>query len=553
MRALGRLTVLGAFTFALAWAEAATLEVRFEPPRFGIEDVASVVVRISDPPGGTGDVGGLELGELDNLELVGGPSRGSEFRFVNGVSSQAISFTYRVRAKAVGPAAIGPVSVTVGAEVLISGRATAEVVEGSVAGQSRGRPRPFDPFAEAFGRPQAAEGRLALRQLVSSRSVVQGQPVTVSVVLDSTVPGVEGFEWLEPPSYPGWWAQRVDIAERREPEVVDWDGSPAARYLIDQHVLIPLRSGDLVLPSSSARIGVRGRSLFSAPQVVERATGEVTVRVDERPSAPADFHGAVGDLSYRVEIEPQVVEFGQSALVTITLEGDGNLPLVDAPAHWPTCDGCEMYPPEEDSEVSVGSDGIRGRRQWRSTLLPRTWGRLPLSPLTLTVFDPREGRYRKFAFTEQTLEVLPPPPTPTPTATAHADQVEGASPAVESSGDSLETRRPAVASWWPVVGALAVGLAGGGLISWLMSRRRMTAVPPRRPDQSPSERARELQLTLERWWLDARRGAKADLLRDDMETLRRELEAVRFAPGRADHSNTVEDLEDRLRRLLRRA
>jgi hypothetical protein len=38
-----------------------------------------------------------------------------------------------------------------------------------------------------------------------------------------------------------------------------------------------------------------------------------------------------------------------------------------------------------------------------------------------------------------------------------------------------------------------------------------------------------------------------------MESLRRELEAVRFAPGRADHSHTVEDLESRLRRLIRRA
>jgi hypothetical protein len=38
-----------------------------------------------------------------------------------------------------------------------------------------------------------------------------------------------------------------------------------------------------------------------------------------------------------------------------------------------------------------------------------------------------------------------------------------------------------------------------------------------------------------------------------MEELRRDLETVRFAPGRADHTHTVVDLEERMRKLTRRA
>lgn len=38
-----------------------------------------------------------------------------------------------------------------------------------------------------------------------------------------------------------------------------------------------------------------------------------------------------------------------------------------------------------------------------------------------------------------------------------------------------------------------------------------------------------------------------------MRGLRRDLEAVRFAPGRADHSETVAELEERLRSLMRLA
>jgi hypothetical protein len=38
-----------------------------------------------------------------------------------------------------------------------------------------------------------------------------------------------------------------------------------------------------------------------------------------------------------------------------------------------------------------------------------------------------------------------------------------------------------------------------------------------------------------------------------MQELRRELEQVRFAPSRADHTETVADLEARVRRLMRLA
>ena len=60
-------------------------------------------------------------------------------------------------------------------------------------------------------------------------------------------------------------------------------------------------------------------------------------------------------------------------------------------------------------------------------------------------------------------------------------------------------------------------------------------------------------MALERWWLDARLRARGRVLEDEMKQLRRELEEVRFAPGRADHTETVFDLEERLRELMRRA
>lgn len=67
-----------------AGAAEPSLDVRLEPERFGVEDVARLVVKVHEPPS---DLGEPDLGELTNLRVVAGPSRGSEFSFVNGVTS----------------------------------------------------------------------------------------------------------------------------------------------------------------------------------------------------------------------------------------------------------------------------------------------------------------------------------------------------------------------------------------------------------------------------------------------------------------------------------
>jgi hypothetical protein len=171
-----------------------------------------------------------------------------------------------------------------------------------------------------------------------------------------------------------------------------------------------------------------------------------------------------------------------------------------------------------------------------------------LSPVRAAVFDPDRGRYRSTSLGPFRLEVRPPPATPTPTV--RPDAVDEPTAEIATGSDADDRRMP---SWVPLLGALLLGLVTGGVAVALVGRRRAQRLPPPRPGQAPADRARELQVALERWWLDVRDRPAADDIRPELDELRRELEAVRFAPGRADHSHTVEDVELRMRRLMRRA
>jgi hypothetical protein len=333
--------------------------------------------------------------------------------------------------------------------------------------------------------------------------------------------------------------------------VVEVEGVRYNRFVVARHVLVPLKTGQLEVPPVEARIGFRAGSIFSPQQVVERATEARTVEVSPRPRPPEGFSGAVGDLLYKVKIEPETIDFGESAVLTIELRGNGNLPLVEAPAMWPVCLDCESYPPEEESEVSVDDSGIHGSRVWRTTLVPRISGEIDFEPVMLAVFDPAAGHYRKQTLGPLRLVVEPPPATPTPVV------VEVENDADEGELDEVTPpkvdAKPGLPLWAWIVGAMVLGLTLGGVVPLLMARKRKGSLPPRRAGESPAERARELQVTLERWWMDARTRAKGQALEGEMQQLRRELEAIRFAPGRADHTETVHDLEERLRGLMRRA
>jgi hypothetical protein len=386
---------------------------------------------------------------------------------------------------------------------------------------------------------------------VGETQVVLGQTVRAAIVLDTTTGGVDGFEWVTPPSYPSWWAQRVEPPERVTGEVIEVEGVRYNRFVVARHVLVPLKTGQLEVPSVEARIGFRTASLFSPQQVVERATEAITVGVSPRSRPPEGYSGAVGDLRYTASLEPESIDFGESAVLTIELRGNGNLPLVEAPALWPGCSDCESYPPEEESDVSVDLRGIHGSRTWRTTLVPRSWGEIELTPVMLAVFDPAAGHYRRQTLGPLRLVVGPPPATPTPEVVAAERLVGEEHP--EEPAPSAGSAERGLPTWVFIIGALVLGLAVGGVAPLLAARRRKAVLPPRRAGESPAERARELQVALERWWMDARTRAKGRALEAEMQRLRQELEAIRFAPGRADHTETVLDLEERLRSLMRRA
>ncbi len=523
-----------------------SIEVHLDPQRLGVEDNARLVISIKNP-GRRAPIPALS--DLENFEVVAGPSTENRFSWINGEATSEAVITYILQPRQVGAARVGSVGVSVGGTVLRSEPIEAKVVAGSVAPPRRNprtRPAFNDPFGNVAPQQRTTQAKIILRQVVDTRKLYLGEPLKVTIILDSNTSGIEGFEWVDRPSFPGWWTQQVDVPEGNQ-EIVEVDGERYQRFFIARFVLVPLKAGELILPASKARIAIRSRSIFARQQVIERDTTEIKIKVEERQAPPSGFSGGVGSLRYSVSLEPTEIELGESAVLTVTLSGQGNLPLVEAPTLWPQCEGCDSYPPEEDSDIKVDESGMHGTRTWHKTIVPRTAGILSLEPVDLAIFDPSAGHYRHQSLGPLSLVVSPPPPTPTPSREPSlgpetVEAVKGDPPPAFVSDKIM---------WLALLGALFAGALGGGLSVWFFSRRSAFELPARRHGESPADRARELQVHLERWWFDARDDSAAETLHPEMTDLRRELEAVRFAPGRADHSETISDLERRFKELTK--
>jgi hypothetical protein len=541
VRLIAVILVLAAATTS---AQETSIEVSLDPQKLGLEDVARFTVRVSEPQGETPRV---QLTELDGFTVVQGPSTEQQFSWINGRSSSAVNFTWTLKPERVGTATVGPALVEVGSNRIPTEKVAAEIVPGSVAPPRRRPASPFtaDPFRSPLGVGAAPQRQatVELRHFLSRRSPAVGEPVVATVALDTTV-GADGFEWDATPEYPGFWVQRVEVPPRIETEQVEVDGVPMLRAILARSVIVPLKPGIVEIPEVAVRIGFRSRSLFARPQVVRRSAGPISLTASALPPGPVGATGAVGDLTYSLSLEPAEIRFGESAVMTMTVSGTGNLPLIQAPARWPSHADCELYPPEEESHVTTDSRGLSGSRTWRTTVLPRRPGRLELSAVQVATYDPIAGSFREQTLGPLVLDVVPPPPTPTPSPEPGAAPVGS-----EAEGAAPRGFGP-VALVWVSLASLVIGLAIGGGAVWLGRRRHGTSLPARREGASPAERARELQAVLEAWWQTA--GDPSDELRREVELVRRELERIRFAPGRADHTESIDELETRLARLMRR-
>ncbi len=608
MRRAGRGALRLAALLLAAAAEARGEELRIDVLADRAQPAADDIVRLTYKLSGgglSGDIKPPATLPLKNLVLAGGPSRSDQVSFVNGVFSRSISLTYYLRPRGPGPAEVGETVWNVGDKTVKAAPYLLEV--GPAAGRSPSAPapdEPDDPFSALFpNRPvprpgpgissEAGRAREApLVQLLvtpDKTTAYVGEEITVTVDLVTSA-DIQGLEWIEPPKFPGAWAEDLERPERPTGRRDVVENRPVMRFTLLRKLVSGLAPGTLTIPAVKIRTTVRTAGdpfgdpfgLFFRPQTVELASKPFALRILPVPGEKA-FSGPVGRFDLTARVDKSQLAVGEAATLKVRLAGSGSLRTVtQAPAV--TVENTRVYPPTSRTEPP--RPGKPGWIEWEYVLVPTGAGTITIPAVSLATFDPAEKKIvtRTTAPLRLVVEgtAVAGAGTPSAAPTAAAETSLPAAPTAVASSSSLSrggklptldlsSRTVTVPLWLLVaVPGAAVALAG----SLLLARRRRAPRADLREALAPEpgETKERVAARIDRALRDAlaRRhhvpeGATtaimvAALEQDGVpETLRREAEALvadldflRFAPQLGEYEAKIREVRERAARLLPR-
>ena len=402
------LTVLVGLTFGSgvdpADAQETNVTVRVEPQGdIGLREIVRLTVEIQNPDRGTE----RPVFEAQNLQVVGGPSQSTSVQFFNGVSSQTVAYTWMLQPRKLGKADIRNIQVTTGDGVQRLEAQSFDVVEDPPPRQNARRPGrdPFDAFFDSpFQRrrpqrpTQTQAPQVFLEAEVSPKNPYVGQQVLYRLYLYTDV-AVRSVAPRELPDFKGFWAKPIPQPDDAQTERVVRDGREIGRVILLERALFPRRAGRLDIDAVEATMTavMRDSSPFGSllPRMgeIDRVSNAPSVDVQPLPDAPAGFGGIVGDIELDARLEPQDLEIGEAATLTLTLEGRGHLQGVQAPS-LPTVDGLEIFPPQQQSDETLKGRRVYGSRIWSYVLVPQRAGLIELDSLEVPYFDPRSRSFK---------------------------------------------------------------------------------------------------------------------------------------------------------------
>ena len=345
----------------------------------------------------------LKLPDLSNFDLLMGPSisQSSSFEMINGKTTQSVSYSYIyvLRAKAEGTFTIRPASITIDGKVFQSNSLEIKIVKGQP--QTSQQAQQSGDIATSAN---ISKDNLFVKVAVTKNNVFKGEQIiaTVKLYFSPSVP-VQGFNDVKIPSFEGFWTQDIEIPSQVEFSREVYDNKIYQVGILKKTILFPQQTGSIKIDPFEITCVVQQRirqqrsffdDFFDNNRNVEaKVTSDpVYIKVKDLPSAPTGFYGAVGSFNYTAGIDKEKLKSNEAATLKITVTGNGNLNLIEAPkVEFPT--DFEKYDPKTSDRVNASDNGLSGSKTFEYLFIPRYAGDYTIPAIDFSYFNPSAQKY----------------------------------------------------------------------------------------------------------------------------------------------------------------
>ncbi|MEZ5012978.1 MAG: BatD family protein [Chitinophagales bacterium] len=353
---------------------------------------------------------------MGDFYVLGGPNQSSSVRIINGQMSQSVSYSYVLQAKNIGTFTIGSAYIKSGSETLSTKPISIHVVDKPSSTQGSQNNNNAGSTTDNSGTQDINDyirDNMFIKTEVGNTDIYKGQDVSVTLKLykkrNSSIYGYRILQAVKAPKYDGFYAQDIALSDQ-QPTLETYNGATWEVITIKKTILTAQRSGQLEIDpiTLDVLVGVKVKKQkknnsgdpfqdmwddffndpFGSNQEVHYAlsSGSYKVNVRDLPAnAPADFIGAVGKFSMQSSINATTTKTDEPLTYKITISGEGNLELFNAPVlNLPP--GWETY----DPKPTQNGKSIT----YEYLLIPRSPGDFTIPAYTFSYFDPSKKQYQ---------------------------------------------------------------------------------------------------------------------------------------------------------------
>lgn len=347
----------------------------------------------------------LQLPDLSNFDVLMGPStsQSSSIQIINGKTTQTSSFSYIfiLRAKKEGNFTIRPASIKVDGKTYESNTLNIQVVKGQpkqAGSQQNNQPQEETPAANI------SKDNLFVRIVVDKTNVSKGEQIisTVKLYISQNVP-LNGFDEVKLPTYEGFWTKDIEVPTQVNFTREVYNGKIYQVGVLKKTILFPQQTGAIRINPFEITCVVRQRvrqqqsffdDFFDNYRMVKAkvVSEPVTINVKDLPNQPAGFSGAVGKFNISSSIDKTAVKSNEAVTLKITVNGSGNLTLINPPKLELPQD-FEAYEPKTSDRVIASDNGLNGSISFEYLFIPRFAGNFTIPSVRFVFFNPATRQF----------------------------------------------------------------------------------------------------------------------------------------------------------------
>ena len=328
---------------------------------------------------------------FENFRIVGGPSQSIRNSWINGKRSYSKTYSYFLSPIEKGSFEIGQASIEVDGEIYKT--LPVQIIVTSAVDKPT---NPNDPN-------YIADKKIHLVAELSDNNPFLNEAVTVNYKLYvAPDTGVDNWRELEAPRYANFWSNNIDIKSLNVQNGT-YKGEPYRYVVLRRTLLYPQKTGKLKIEPLTLDISVQVPSnrrdffgnLISSSVNKTVSSGSSTIDVKPLPlnNKPLDFSGAVGNFNFEIKSDKKELLLDEAFQLSLIVSGKGNFNLFDDPKiSLPV--SLEVYEPEKISNVSVRSNGIKGKINNKYTVVPNNPGKYTIPQTKFSFFDPELEEYK---------------------------------------------------------------------------------------------------------------------------------------------------------------